>query len=157
MTTPPASRTQRRARNRLIVGGLVIVASIVALIALGLGRNVVYFLTPSELLAQGGRVVDRPLRLGGLVQAGSVAWDPVGLDLRFLVADGESSVEVRQTGAPPIMFQEGIGVVVEGRLKADGAFHATNLMVRHSEEYAPLEPGADPREASRTLLPAEGR
>jgi len=157
MITLSASRTQRRKRNRLIAGGLIIVGAVVALVAFGLGRNVVYFLTPSELLARGERVVDRPLRLGGLVQAGSVIWDPVTLDLRFLVVDGEASVPVRQTGAPPVMFQDGIGVVVEGRLQADGAFHATNLMVRHSEEYAPLKPGADPREASQTLLPAERR
>jgi cytochrome c-type biogenesis protein CcmE len=157
VTTPPVSRTQRRKRNRLIAGGAVIVAAIVALIVFGLGRNLVYFYTPSELLAQGAGAVDRPLRLGGLVQAGSVSWDPARLDLRFVVTDGEATVLVRQTGVPPALFQEGMGVVVEGRYLADGAFHASNLMVKHSEEYAPLEPGADPHDASKTLLTGEER
>jgi len=157
VTTAPPSRTQRRKRHRLIAGGLVIVAAIAALVVFGLGRNLVYFYTPAELLAQGADAVDRPLRLGGLVQDGSVSWKPASRELRFLVTDGDATVEVRQTGVPPALFQGGMGVVVEGRYRADGTFHATNLMVKHSEEYAPPKPGEDPHDASKTLLTGEDR
>ncbi|MFQ5529148.1 MAG: cytochrome c maturation protein CcmE [Gemmatimonadota bacterium] len=117
------------------LGLLAVAGSIGMLILGGLTENVVYFLTPSELVARGTDAVDQPLRLGGQVKPGSVSWDAEELDLIFAVRDSVGEVGVRYTGAQPAMFREGIGVVIEGSLQGDGMFEATNLMVKHSNEY----------------------
>ncbi len=116
-------------------GILAVVASLGMLVMGGLTDNVVYFLTPSELVARGADAVDQPLRLGGQVKAGSVAWDAEALDLIFTVQDSLEDISVRYIGAQPSMFREGIGVVIEGSMQGDGVFEATNLMVKHSNEY----------------------
>ena len=118
----------------------------------GIGNNLVYFLTPGELLAKGTRAVDVPVRLGGQIVPGSVTWDAQKLDLRFTVSDGKTTVPVHATGAPPQMFRPGIGVIVEGRYARNGIFEATNLMVRHSNEYHPPAPGHKPEEAYHSLI-----
>lgn len=117
------------------VSVLAVVGVVGMLLASGLQEGVVYFLTPSEVVAQGTEAVDRPLRLGGQVKPGSVQWDAEALDLRFVVQDSAGEVQVASTGAPPAMFRDGIGVVVEGSLRPDGTFESTNLMVKHSNEY----------------------
>ena len=137
--------------------GLAAIAGAIALlIAGGLSSNVVYFLTPSELRAElaerGEEIVDQPLRLGGQVKPGSLNWDAEALDLRFVVRDSVGEVPVRSTGAPPAMFKEGIGVVVEGRYTHEGVFESTNLMVKHSNEYEPPHEDANPRDTYRSLI-----
>lgn len=125
-------------RNKKIwgaVGVVAVVGAVAMLLAGGLKDGVVYFLTPGEVVAQGTDAVDRPLRLGGQVKPGSVKWEAETLDLRFVVQDSVGEVPVTSTGAPPAMFRDGIGVVVEGSLRADGTFESTNLMVKHSNEY----------------------
>lgn len=117
------------------VGVLAIAGAIGMLLAGGLQENIVYFLTPTELVAQRTDPVDRPLRLGGQVKPGSVVWDAANLDLRFIVQDSAREVPVHASGAVPAMFRDGIGVVVEGTLRSDGTFESTNLMVKHSNEY----------------------
>ncbi len=127
-----------KGRRAWIGLGLVAIAGAVALlVAGGLKENVVFFLTPSELEAKGASVYDRPLRLGGQVVPESKTWDPETRDLRFVITDGTAEVTVHSVGAPPAMFEEGIGVVVEGRLGADGVFESDNVMVKHSNEYKP--------------------
>ncbi len=143
------------------LGVLAIAGGIAMLIAGGLSSNVVYFLTPSELHAELGEradeIVDQPLRLGGQVKLGSLKWDAEALDLRFVVTDSTSEVPVRSTGAPPAMFKEGIGVVVEGRYTHDGIFESTNLMVKHSNEYEPPHgDGEKPAQMYESLIKSDG-
>src|SRR5512140_2207340 len=105
-----------------------------------IGDNIVYFLTPSELLAKGTEAFDKPVRLVGQVKGGSVQWDAQALDLRFVIKDADGEIAVHSKGAPPQMFQPEQGVIVEGKLEhANGQslFESTNLMVRHSNEYKP--------------------
>ena len=118
----------------------------------GLDRNIVYFLTPQELLAKGTRAQDVPVRLGGQVVPGSVVWNAETLDLRFRVTDGTRDVAVHSTGAPPQMFRDGMGVVVEGRYGRDGIFQSSNLMVKHSNEYRAPAEGESPSEAYKSLI-----
>jgi cytochrome c-type biogenesis protein CcmE len=118
-----------------VLGGAAVVAAVGTLLVGGLSENVVYFLTPSELVARGTEAVDQPLRLGGQVKPGSVVWDAEELDLIFAVQDSVGEIGVRYTGAQPAMFREGIGVVIEGSMQGNGVFEATNLMVKHSNEY----------------------
>ncbi|TFG66240.1 MAG: cytochrome c maturation protein CcmE [Gemmatimonadales bacterium] len=125
-------------RSKMLWAGLglvAVVASVGMLVWGGLKENIVYFLTPSELVARGPDIVDEPFRLGGQVKPGSVSWDAENLDLLFMVQDSIGEVGVRYTGAQPAMFREGIGVVIEGSMQGDGVFEASNLMVKHSNEY----------------------
>src|SRR5687767_13334476 len=75
----------------------------------GLGDNLVYFLTPSELLAKGNAVEDKPVRLGGMVVPGTVKWNAESIDLRFVMADTKDRIEVHSKKAPPQMFRENQG------------------------------------------------
>lgn len=149
-------------RGRVIGGALALVIVLGGfgyLLYGNIGDNIVYFLTPSELLAKGEKAYDAPVRLGGQVVPGTVKWDADALDLSFQLRDqdGEHVVAVRSKGAPPAMFREGQGVVVEGRLaRADGTpvFQSTNLMVRHSNEYQPPPEGhpAEAKEMYKSLV-----
>lgn len=139
------------------IGALAIVAVVGMLLASGLEEGVVYFLTPSEVVAQGTEAVDRPLRLGGQVKPGSVDWNAEALDLRFVVQDSAGEVPVASSGAPPAMFRDGIGVVVEGSLRPDGTFESTNLMVKHSNEYQAPHGDSIPEAMYESLVPPGGQ
>lgn len=144
--------------KRLWAGlGLAAIGGAIALLVLGgLKENVVYFLTPSELEAKGPSLYDTPLRLGGQVKPGSLAWDADSRDLRFVIADSLTEIPVASVGTPPAMFREGVGVVVEGQYRRDGVFASTNLMVKHSNEYKPPEGEETARETYRTLISPDG-
>lgn len=142
----------RRRRLGPLVGAMVILAGFGYLLYGGIGGNLVYFFTPSELLARGGELYDSPARLGGQVVPGSIRWDADALDLRFRLTDGQETVSVHSEGAPPQMFRDGIGVVVEGRYTSAGVFESTNLMVKHSNEYRAPPEGHRPEELYRTLV-----
>jgi cytochrome c-type biogenesis protein CcmE len=144
-----------RGRIGLIAGLVVILGGFSFLLYGGIGENLVYFVTPSELAARGDQAVDTPVRLGGMVVPGSVRWDADALDLRFRMTDGEMEIEVHSRKAPPQMFREGLGVVVEGRLTRSGTFESSNVMVKHSNEYKPPTDGAHADDAYRTLLETE--
>lgn len=151
--------TLRRGASRgLIIGGIAIIAVVFGyLLYGGLDKNVVYFLTPKELLAKGTGGVDVPVRLGGQIKPGSVKWNDATLDLRFTITDGTGDIAVTSKGAPPQMFRDGMGVVVEGRYHRDGVFNCTNLIVKHSNEYRPPKKGETPSDMYKTLIkPASG-
>jgi cytochrome c-type biogenesis protein CcmE len=120
-------------KPKFIVGGAVIAVALGYMIWAGVSQSVVYFVTPSELSA--APVAGKAYRLGGLVERGSLKWEPQTLDLTFKVSDGKVSVPVRHHGAPPDLFGEGRGAVVEGQWTSEGYFKATLIMAKHSEEY----------------------
>ena len=109
----------------------------------GLTNNLVYFVTPTELLTRG--VAGDRVRLGGLVDPGSVRHQ--GRTIRFVVTDGSTRMSVVDTGGVPSLFREGQGVVVEGVYGSDGAFHADTVLVRHNGVYRPPAPGQTPHSA----------
>jgi cytochrome c-type biogenesis protein CcmE len=140
-------------RRRLFLGGGVIAVALGALILTGVRQSVVYFVTPSELMAQ-DRSAGRAYRLGGMVVQGSLQQDLTAREQRFQLTDGKTSIPVHHRGIPPDLFGEGRGAVVEGRLGADGTFQASLIMAKHSEEYRAPEaavPGHE--ELLRTLRP----
>ena len=100
--------------------------------------NMMFFISPSDAHAQ-TLPLDRNLRLGGLVVAGSVDRDPHSLQVRFDVTDGVHSVPVTYTGILPDLFREGQGVVAQGFMTADGVFEAREVLARHDEAYMPVE------------------
>lgn len=143
-------------RAVVLAGTLLVLSGFGYLVWGGLGSNIVYFLTPTELMAKGEAAYDAPVRLGGQVVPGSISWNAEALDLRFRLSDGASTVEVHSTGAPPAMFRDTMGVVVEGTLTRAGVFESTNLMVRHSNEYKAPPEGHRPVDTYQSLIREEG-
>ena len=141
-------------RTILIAGAVVVVAAFGYLLSGKIGNNLVYFYTPSELLAQGQKAYGAPVRLGGQVVPGSVKWDAPTTDLQFVRQDGKAQIPVHSRGAPPQMFRDGIGVVVEGKYASSGTFEATELLVKHSNEYRPPKAGQQPQEMYKSLIKA---
>ncbi len=144
-------------RNRVVaVVALVLAGSALGFIAWGnLGENLVYYWSPGQLLAQGEKAVGPTIRLGGMVQAGSIQWNAGKTHLDFKVADGKDAdakwVQVSSDEIPPQMFRENIGVVVEGTYDKN-VFHTTRLMVNHSNEYRPPKSGESQKDWQKSLL-----
>ncbi len=135
--TTPTSGTADRGNRRLLLlaaGGAVAIALSVLVFG-DVGENLVYYWSPSEVHEAGPEAVGASIRLGGLVEKGSVNRSEDGLTLEFTVTDGTSQIDVRTTAVPPAMFREGIGVVLEGTLGKDGEFETSRLLVKHDNEY----------------------
>ena len=116
--------------------GAVVGAALLALSALQ--DQAAFFYAPSDVARQ-GPPVGRAVRLGGMVQAGSVARAADGVTVRFVVTDGHATTPVTFAGIVPDLFRERSGVVAEGQFRADGSFAATNLLAKHDEKYMPPE------------------
>lgn len=124
-------------RTRLLLAAAIVAAALIYLIIGGLRGSIVYYVTPSELQAQGQADAGKTIRLGGQVAPGSKQWNPATLELRFVLTDGKHSVLVHHRGAPPDLFTEGQGAIVEGTMGAGGVFESRSIIVKHSEEYKP--------------------
>jgi len=125
--------------QRLVLVLLALAALIGAglLASFALSRQASYFYIPSEMAAhppEAGRAV----RLGGMVQKGSIKTQPDGVTIHFVVTDGKAQIPVQFTGITPDLFVEGSGVVAEGRMDG-GRFIADNLLAKHDEKYVPRE------------------
>ncbi len=127
-------------RTRLLIAAVVVVAALIYVIIGGIRGAVVYYITPSELLAQAERAREKTIRVGGQVVPGSKTWDPATQELRFRLTDGSVTVAVQYHGAPPGLFTEGQGAIVEGTWDPAGVVRARSIIVKHSEEYAPPTP-----------------
>lgn len=130
-------------RGRIIVALVLIVGSLAWVAFKGLSGSLVYYRTPTEVLATPD--VGQRARLGGYVVPGSV--QHVGASIRFVVTDGTTRMTVVDTGGVPALFRDGQGVVVEGAYEGDGAFHADTVLVKHNGVYAPPKPGETPTAA----------
>lgn len=113
-----------------------------------LGENLVYYWSPSELVARKDAALGVTVRLGGMVVPGSFDLTKCNPGCTFVVTDGKSEVTVQSEGMPPQMFREGQGVVVEGTTDKTGVFHTDRIMVKHSNEYQPPKEGEKPSAAT---------
>ena len=129
--------------------GALLVAVLLAM--WGLRERASYFYTPAEIAA-GKSEEDRAVRLGGMVERGSVRRAADGVTIRFLVTDGQARTPVVFRGIVPDLFREGSGVVAEGRVKG-GTFVADTILAKHDERYMPPELGnvAAEHKAGKTL------
>ncbi|AKM10584.1 cytochrome c maturation protein CcmE [Croceicoccus naphthovorans] len=135
MSTALKPKHQRLA---LVVLALVVLVGAALLAAWGLRGQASYFYVPSDI-ASDPPEAGRAVRLGGMVQEGSIKTMPDGVTVAFIVGDGEATVPVRYTGITPDLFVEGSGVVADGRLAPDGTFVADSLLAKHDENYMPRE------------------
>ena len=122
-------------RLALLGLGVLALAGAAALVLTAFEDNLVFFHTPSELAEKQVSPLQR-LRIGGLVEAGSVIKD--GSDVRFTITDGAKSVPVTFRGILPDLFREGQGVVAEGTWQ-NGLFTARDVLAKHDEKYMPPE------------------
>lgn len=134
------SNRMKAKHQRLVLLAIAIVALLAAaLVAIWVLRNQAsYFYVPSDVAAN-PPVPGQAVRLGGMVQTGSVKTQADGITIDFIVGDGETTVPVRYAGILPDLFTEGSGVVAEGRFDSGGRFVADNLLAKHDENYIPRE------------------
>ena len=139
--------------QRLILVAAAIVAVLVAvLLAMwGLRDRASYFYTPTEISA-GKAAEGQAVRLGGMVEHGSIQRQPDGVTIRFILTDGQGRTPVMYRGIVPDLFREGSGAVTEGRLEK-GVFVADTILAKHDERYMPPELGnlAAEHKAGKTL------
>ena len=123
-----------RGRRWGVLLGVAVVVGVIGYLAFSsVGNALVYYVTPTELLARGDDAFGVTVRLGGLVKAGSI--DGEAPNLYFVLTDGSTEITVHAFSAPTRSFREGIGAVVEGELNIEGEFEATQVIVKHDENY----------------------
>ncbi len=127
--------------QRLILVGFALVAIVIAglFAAYALRNQANYFYLPEQMQAD-PPAVGQAVRLGGMVQPGSIDMQADGVTVAFVVTGNQASaIPVQYSGILPDLFVEGSGVVAEGSLQQDGTFLATNLLAKHDENYVPRE------------------
>jgi cytochrome c-type biogenesis protein CcmE len=128
--------TRKQKRLSVIAGlGAVIIVAF-GLILFALRDQIVFFYSPSEIHEK-AVAAGTPIRLGGLVKAGS--WNKSGDRNDFVITDGTTDMQAHYTGILPDLFREGQGVVAEGAMASDGSFTASNVLAKHDEKYMPKE------------------
>ena len=139
--------------QRLVLVVAAIFAALVAVLLFiwGVREQASYFFTPADIAA-GKAEQGKGVRLGGMVEAGSIQRHPDGVSIRFLLTDGIARTPVIYRGIVPDLFREGSGAVAEGRMKG-GTFVADTILAKHDERYMPPELGnlAAEQKAGKTL------
>lgn len=128
-------------KHQRLTLALLGVATIVAAALLAMSAlkdQASFFYAPSDVARQ-GLPLGRAVRLGGMVQAGSIRRAGDGVTVHFVVGDGIATTPVTFSGIVPDLFRERSGVVAEGHFNRDGSFTATNLLAKHDEKYMPPE------------------
>jgi cytochrome c-type biogenesis protein CcmE len=149
---------RRHKRIAFILVGLAGLGVAAYLVANAFRNNLVFFFSPTQVAAKEAPI-DRTFRIGGLVQEGTLKRDPDGLTVRFTVTDTAQSIPVVYKGILPDLFKEGRGCVAQGKLGADGVFHAEQVLAKHDENYMPPEAGQaidkakHAREAAKSVVP----
>ncbi len=132
--------TRKKRRLWIVLACGLGISSAAALALTAFSDNIVFFVAPSDLAAHVA-APGRTLRLGGLVEAGSISRDqdrgqPTA---RFRITDGRAAVDVSYVGILPDLFREGQGAVTLGVLQPDGSFRAQEVLAKHDETYMPKD------------------
>jgi cytochrome c-type biogenesis protein CcmE len=151
----------RHQRTIAIAAGVGLVAIAAALVLNAFQGNVVFFFSPSQVAAKEAPL-DRTFRIGGMVEKGSLKRRADGLTVEFVVTDTAKNIPVVYSGILPDLFKEGKGVVAQGKLAPDGAFHASEVLAKHDENYMPPEAAhalskAEAEKAAKSLTPGAKR
>lgn len=136
-----------KAKHQRLILALVALAGIAGAGVLGasaLRDEAAYFRTPAEIRA-GAAKTGEPMRLGGMVAAGSIKRQGDGVTIHFVATDGKASVPVEFTGIVPDLFAEEAGMIADGRMRADGTFVADRILAKHDERYMPPQMGDMPK------------
>jgi len=144
--------TPRQKRMATVAAILVGVGIATAFALQAFEKNMLYYYSPTQILA--GEAPDtRSIRVGGLVENGSVQREPGSLEVRFTLTDFANTVGVSYTGVLPDLFREGQGIIARGKLTGENLFVAEEVLAKHDENYMPpevkdsLKPHADAAQA----------
>lgn len=148
--------TRKRRRLWIVLACGVGLGSATALGLSAFSDNLVFFVAPSDLASHAGSA-GRTLRLGGLVEAGSVHRSQIGgvPTAQFRITDGRAAVDVSFAGILPDLFREGQGAVMLGALQPNGTFRASEVLAKHDESYMPRDV-ADALKRSGQWRPEQG-
>lgn len=128
----------KKSKRGVLIALSIGLLSIAALLFLSAMRdNIVFFHTPTDL-ATGKAGQGKHIRIGGLVEKGSIKRHANGLEVTFRVTDGNRTLPVHYTGILPDLFREEQGVVAEGKLSQE-TFEASTILAKHDENYMPRE------------------
>ena len=130
--------TPKKRRLYLVLGGMSSLGLAVCLVIFAFQDNLVFFYSPTEI-AKEGVSSDQRIRVGGLVEEGSVISEGDGLTTRFRITDLSQTLSITYTGILPSLFREGQGVIVQGYLQNSTNFVADEVLAKHDENYMPPE------------------
>ena len=122
-------------KHKPIIISAVILMVIGYLIYTGLRDTMVFYLTVSEVMAKSPEDLTETQKVGGLVTAGSIQWDPKTLKLSFKLEDQQANLSVNYSGVVPDSFKPGTEIIVEGTYRGDGSFWATTIMPKCASKY----------------------
>ena len=128
-----------KAKSRILLFFILFVAFalVIFLVLKSLEKNVVYFLSPSEVYNKSDISLDKTIRIGGLVKTDSI--NKKGTVINFIITDRKKEIAVSYSGLVPNLFSEGKGVIAEGKLKDKKYFIADKILAKHDENYMPPE------------------
>ena len=130
--------TRKQQRVRLLIGAGIILSVAAVLVFSAMRDSLVFFHTPSDILEKKVEI-GKTIRVGGLVEEGTVGKLDDGVTFTFSVTDSVESVTIQYKGLLPDLFREGQGVVVEGSLDQSGVVVADEVLAKHDENYMPKE------------------
>jgi cytochrome c-type biogenesis protein CcmE len=143
VSAPAPPPRPHRSRWGLVIGAAVVVAVIGYFAFSGIGDALVYYRTPTEILALGDKEIGQTIRLGGLVQTGTL--DCSDGQVRFTLTDNTNAIAVHNAPGEAVQCPRiDAGAVVEGTLGTDGTFAATQILIKHNETYVAPTDGAIP-------------
>lgn len=125
-------------RTKFIAGAILVAGTVGFLMTSGIKETGVYFLTPSELASKieaDPTFYNVGVKMGARVVHGTIERDVATQTITFEVTDGQQTYPVVYRGLAPDTFTDDVDVVVEGRLMADGTFHATSLLAKCGSRY----------------------
>jgi len=129
----------KKVKSRIVflILALLLTSIVIFFVLKSLEKNVVYFLSPSEIYNKTNITFDKKIRVGGLVKIKSVKKN--GTSVSFIITDLKNEIIVSYLGLLPNLFSEGKGVVAEGKLKDKKYFVADKILAKHDENYMPPE------------------
>ena len=127
----------KRIKNRILFLILLFftTSALIFLILNNLKKNILYFLTPSEIILKDEIIKGDKIRIGGMVKVNSLKINQK--DIQFIITDTKNEINVNYSGAIPNLFVEGKGVIAEGKLKDKKFFLADRILAKHDENYLP--------------------
>ncbi len=135
---------QRKKRLSILVFIVSGIAIALGLVLYSLQQNINLYYTPSQLVAD-HVTPQSEVRIGGLVEKGSVQFAATGLLVSFILTDSHREIKVNYNGVLPTLFREGQGIVAQGKLNANGIFIADQVLAKHDSTYMP--PGIKPNQS----------
>ena len=129
----------KKVKNRIIFLIIFFTVSLVLIffILKSLNNNILYFKTPSQIKLNTDIVIEKSMRVGGMVKKNSILANES--EIKFIITDFKNEIIVSYNGTVPNLFSEGKGVVAEGKLKDRSFFIAEKILAKQDENYMPPE------------------